>query len=91
MSIAFVGASGVQGEKRYACGTVTLTDQASGAVEIPGISYIEGGTVGIGGAWGGATFAVGFNEGSGATAINGMLHIKSAASGDVFGVHIVGR
>ena len=90
MSIAFSGVDGVSGERRYAAGTVTLTDQASGAVQIPGIGKILAANVSPQ-TWAGATYAVGINEGSGATSIDGQLHIKSATSGDVYAVYVVGR
>jgi hypothetical protein len=91
MAISFTGVDGVMGNKRYAHGTVTLTDQASGAVQIPGIAYIDAATVAPGSVWAGATYSVGINQGSGATTIAGMLHIASATSSDVFSVSVYGR
>lgn len=80
----------VSGNKRVALGTITCSGLASGACAIPGMKKIDCVTLAPK-VLGAATFAVAVNEGSGATAMNGWVHIKSATASDVFFATVWGR
>lgn len=88
-SIAFSGDKTVFGNKAIAIGTVTLTDQASGAVQVLG--KIDNAIVSKNSLTAAEnTYSVHVNEASGATSTDGYLRIGSAASGDVFTVFVWG-
>lgn len=88
-SIAFSGEKSTFGNKAVAIGTVTLTDQASGAVQVLG--YIDGAVINNKAQDANQTWTVAYNAASGGTSTEGYLQIKSAASGDVFSVFVWGR
>lgn len=87
----FSGSTTVWGNKRVAIGKIILTGLASGSVYIPGITYIEGASVAINRHTDTTSYSVYANTGSGATSIEGMLHIGSAVAGDSFSVIVWGR
>jgi len=90
MSIAFSGEKTTFGNKAVAIGTITLTDQASGAVQVLG--YIDNAMVSKNAMVDGEqTYTVYTNQASGATSIDGYLRLASATSGDVFTVFAWGR
>lgn len=90
MSIAFSGERTVFGNKAVAIGTITLTDQASGAVQVLG--YVDNAIVSKNANGDGVnTYTVSVNKASGATATDGYVRISSATSGDVFTVFVWGR
>lgn len=84
------GTSSVWGNKRMAVGKLILTGIASGAAYI-GLTKIENVSVSINRHTDTTSYSVMPNEGSGATSIEGMLHIGSAVAGDSFTVIAWGR
>lgn len=90
MSITKSGFNTVFGNKAAYIGTITLTDQASGAVQVLG--YVDNAIVSKNSMVDGEqSYTVTINYASGGTATDGYIRISSATSGDVFTVFVVGR
>jgi hypothetical protein len=76
----------IYGNDRIVHGVLDLSDQSSGAVAIPGIRRLYN-IAATPESFTSTTFPKFFiNQGSAATAIDGMLQIKSGTAGDAFNV-----
>lgn len=91
-SISYTGSNSVWGNFRVSFGVITMTDQASGAVEIPGMKTLVHALVTRGSAMGVAdSYTVNINTNSGGSTVGGWLQIKSGVSANVFNVLAIGN
>ena len=92
MAISYTSKESVFGNKRISFGVVTLTNQASGAVAIPGMAKLDWACVTRGSTMGVAdSFTVNINVNSAGSSVNGYLQICSAVSANVFNVLAIGN
>jgi hypothetical protein len=91
MAVSYTPTISVFGDMRVSYGILTMTSVTSGAVS-SGLDIIYGGAVTILSATSQVPgFIPAFNRGSGATALNGMLQIKTTTAGDTFNVFMFGK
>ena len=91
MAMTFSPTYSVMGDQKVAFGVITMTGVTSGAVS-SGLEVINGGSITILSATSQVPgFIPAFNRGSGATALNGMIQIKTCTAGDSFNVFVFGK